>query len=51
MKPELRWYQNEAVDAAFASVRERKAPIIVLPTGAGKSRRPITNPGASPRNR
>lgn len=33
----LRWYQTEAVDAAWASTRSGKHPCIVLPTGAGKS--------------
>lgn len=34
---QLRWYQSESVDAAFASARRGKHPCIVLPTGAGKS--------------
>lgn len=33
MKP--RWYQSEAVDAALSSLKQ--SPLIVLPTGAGKS--------------
>lgn len=33
----LRWYQSEAVDAAWASARCGQHPCIVLPTGAGKS--------------
>lgn len=33
---ELRWYQKEAVDAAWKSLREDN-PLIVLPTGSGKS--------------
>lgn len=35
---ELRWYQQEAVDACWSAIKERKAhPCIVAPTGAGKS--------------
>lgn len=36
---ELRWYQQEAIDAVFRVWGERPgaAPLIVLPTGAGKS--------------
>lgn len=34
----LRYYQAEAVDAAFSFLREKQGnPLIVLPTGAGKS--------------
>jgi len=36
---ELRWYQAEAIDAAYRFLRERPGqnPCIVLPTGAGKT--------------
>lgn len=34
---ELRWYQTEAVESAWASIRKNQHPCIVLPTGAGKS--------------
>lgn len=34
----LRWYQQESVDATWSSLcNERGNPVIVLPTGAGKS--------------
>ena len=33
----LRKYQIEAVDAAWASVWDRKNPVIAMPTGSGKS--------------
>lgn len=36
--PALRWYQEEAVDAVFAFLQQYEGnPLIVLPTGAGKS--------------
>jgi DNA repair protein RadD len=36
---ELRWYQSEAIEAAYRYLRERpgRNPCIVLPTGAGKT--------------
>lgn len=36
---ELRWYQAEAIDAAYRFLRERPGenPCVVLPTGAGKT--------------
>ena len=36
---ELRWYQHEAIEAAYRFLRERPNdnPCIVLPTGAGKT--------------
>lgn len=34
---ELRWYQREAVEAAIAAIAEGAHPLVVLPTGAGKS--------------
>lgn len=34
---QLRWYQAEAVDAALAAIAEGAHPLVVLPTGAGKS--------------
>jgi DNA repair protein RadD len=34
---ELRWYQQEAVNAAYSSILKRKSSIIALPTGAGKT--------------
>jgi DNA repair protein RadD len=38
MKLELRWYQQEAVDALLAALNDgHSAPYVSLPTGAGKS--------------
>lgn len=36
---ELRWYQSEAIQAAYSFLRERPGqnPCVVLPTGAGKT--------------
>lgn len=34
---ELRWYQRDAVDAAMESWEKGFSPVVVLPTGAGKS--------------
>lgn len=33
----LRYYQSESVDAVFASLRRGENPLVVLPTGSGKS--------------
>lgn len=34
---EPRWYQQEAIDAGLEAVMENHNPVIVLPTGAGKT--------------
>jgi DNA repair protein RadD len=34
---ELRYYQQEAIDAAWLSLRKREHPVIHLPTGSGKA--------------
>lgn len=34
---ELRWYQQEAVEAVWRSMRDGNHPCVVAPTGAGKS--------------
>lgn len=40
MSADLRWYQREAIDATYAYLNGHpsKNPLIVLPTGAGKTR-------------
>ena len=34
---ELRWYQNEAVNALIEALEAEKQPLCVLPTGSGKT--------------